>query len=67
MTDPKAISAAMHRVGQAMQKAIMQTLVIPPEPSALPSPDDPLYELHRAQHRTIARLRGRPCPCGTCD
>ncbi|MFJ5638676.1 hypothetical protein [Streptomyces sp. NPDC093223] len=67
MTDPNAIQAAMHRIGGMMQREIRRTLVIPQEPSPLPSPDDPLYELLRGQHRLIARLRRRPCGCGGCD
>lgn len=69
MTDAdtaRRLETAMLRIGARMQRSLKRTLMIPPEPSPLPSPDDPLHDLLRAQHRLIAHLRGRSCRCGTC-
>ncbi|MFD3835336.1 hypothetical protein ACFWWC_03640 [Streptomyces sp. NPDC058642] len=63
----EAVHALMDRAGTAVQKKIRQALVIPQEPSQLPAPDEPMYELLREQHRVIARMRGRPCGCGSCE
>lgn len=67
MTDSEAIQAAMERVRRSAERTIKRALVIPQEPSPLPASDDPMYGFLREQHRVIARLRGRPCGCGTCD
>ncbi|MGW6210969.1 hypothetical protein [Streptomyces sp. NPDC055109] len=60
MTDrDDALQQAMERTGRSMVKAIKRHLVIEPEPSPLPPPDSPLYELSVMQHRLIAHLRAR--------
>ncbi|NUS78493.1 MAG: hypothetical protein HOV70_20160 [Streptomyces sp.] len=67
MTHEEAVQAAMDRMSQRMQAAIKRVLVIPAEPSPLPPPESPFYELNRMLHRLIAHQRGRPCGCGGCD
>lgn len=63
----EAIQQAMENIGQGVKRAIRRSLTIEPEPSPLPPPDSPLYELNLLLHRIIARQRGRPCPCGCCN
>lgn len=53
-----ALERAMERLGCSMRRTIRSHLVIDSELTPLPSPDDPLYELIRAQHG-IADLRRR--------
>lgn len=59
MTDTEAAQQAMERIRQRSQRAIKRALVIPQEPSPLPPPDDPLYELNLLLHRIIALQRQR--------
>jgi len=54
----EALDQTMRRIRCSMQRAIKSHLVIDSELTPLPSPDDPLYELIRAQHG-IAALRKR--------
>ncbi|MFD7884067.1 hypothetical protein ACFV3N_16710 [Streptomyces bauhiniae] len=57
----EALDQAMERASLRMGEVIRRHLVIRPEPSPLPPPDDPLYDLHGAQRRVIADLRARKC------
>ncbi|WP_406365233.1 hypothetical protein [Streptomyces sp. NBC_00645] len=59
MTDRgEALQQAMERSSTRMMKAIKQHLGIESELTPLPPPDDPMYELIRAQHG-IAEVRRR--------
>lgn len=66
MTDQEVIWVVMGRLRQSMQRSLRRALAIPQEPSPLPAPDDPMYGPLRLQHDVIARMRGRPCMCGSC-
>jgi hypothetical protein len=63
----EAIQQAMEQIGRSMRRTIRRHLVIGPEPSPLPPPDNPLYGPNLMLHHFIARQRGRPCACGCCD
>jgi hypothetical protein len=58
MADDEVLRGAMERLSQSMTRAIKQHLYIESQPQALPSRDDPSYELVRAWHR-IAEVRRR--------
>jgi hypothetical protein len=51
------LTQAMERIGCSMRRTIRSHLVIDSELTPLPSPDDPLYELIRAQHGIADLLR----------
>jgi hypothetical protein len=62
----EAIQQAMEEIGRSMRRTIRKYLAIGPEPSPLPPPGDPLYELNLRLHQFIAHQRRRPCACGCC-